>query len=324
MPPCTALTGAPTGAPISMPLRWMVGAEGAGGRAPEAREHRPGDRPRQLALERAQRQVHDRVLAGGRPESVDWSRVGPAPARRRTAAASSRRRSNSSSSRVRSATARAAAASRLTASSRRRSSAALRTRAGRAPPAPRPAAGGARRRDLLDPGQRHDAAAGAGEVALVAGVEQQPDVAVAPPLVERLEPLFERRRTFDPLPLERLDARRRGLDLGGDAVSLALTAASSSTRRSRGSARAAAAPPASTSIAGELVGLALQRGDALAGAPHQSRRVDRGAARWARAGRRSARLRSRPAAGRAVRARRPIGGTRDGAGATRGRHGLIG
>ena len=58
--------------------------------------------------------------------------------------------------------------------------------------------------DLLNPRQRHHAAAGPRQVALVGRVEQQPHVAVAAALVERLQPFFERRRSVDALVFEGL------------------------------------------------------------------------------------------------------------------------
>jgi hypothetical protein len=75
--------------------------------------------------------------------------------------------------------------------------------------------------DLFDPGQRHDAATGARQIALVSRVEQEPDVAIAAALVEGLQPLLERGGAVDAATFALTAARRE------------LTAASSSVRRAR-------------------------------------------------------------------------------------------
>ena len=208
----------------------------------------------------------------GIPDRVDCSRWRACSSSPTYSAASSRRRSSSSSIRVRSATA----------PGRRR----LEVDGLGAQPRHLPLFGfqlGARRlllveqppvlgdADLLDSGQRHHAAAGAGQVALVAGVEQQPDITVAATLVERLQPFLERRRALDPLALERLHAGRGGLHLGGHRGEPGIDRGQFLGAQRPGQLELAQRRQRRRRLPRQLVGLALECGDALAGAPDQAR-----------------------------------------------------
>ncbi len=233
MPPCTARTGAPGAATISMPWRWCGGA-GAGLAAAEARPERTADRPRQVALERAQRQV-GRTRAGqaadgglqprpGLFEFADVLRGQLAPPVEVV---------EQPGAFVHGAPGGGVEGGRFGAQPRHLALfggelIARRLLVGEQLPVRGDA-------QLLDARQRHDAAAGPGQVAAIGGGQQQPRIArLAAALVERFEPALERRRAFHALPSRSrpggVPTRRPWRRSPPRRV---LTAASSSARRAR-------------------------------------------------------------------------------------------
>ncbi len=272
MPPCTARTGEPAAAPISMPLRWI-----------EVPKVPVVERPKRVSTGPAS--GHGRSPWNGRsgrstagapssPASVDCSRCRACSSSPTNCAASSRRRSSSSSIRVRSATAWAAAASRFDGlGAQPRDLPLLRLQLG------------ARRllfgqqaamfgdADLLDPRQRHHAAAGPRQVALVgrcraAAARSRGGRACRAPAAVLRAPACGRRAGLRGPARGPCEAATLALT----AARRALTAASSSARSALVSSSCRSAASVVLRLLGQRVGLALQGSDAIAGALHQDGR----------------------------------------------------